>query len=148
MCNKTLYTSSSPIPAANYCYGASVDSHYLRYHSGLKFPFTSALNNQRSSYWVVVLIPRQDARCWSSILPVICTSPFSALPVSNSLSASDPDCRAMVKVLGFCKITQTSFLIGTSPEQRTHTSKAGWSCCPDHLQECSTKQCAGQSVTP
>jgi hypothetical protein len=54
----------------------------------------------------------------------------------------------MVKVLGFCKITQTSFLIGTSPEQRTHTSKAGWSCCPDHLQECSTKQCAGQSVTP
>jgi len=42
---------------------------------------------------------------------------FHCSAVSNSFSVSDPECRAMVGVHGFSKITQASFLIGTSPSR-------------------------------
>lgn len=124
MCNKTAYTGSSLIPTANYCYDTTVDS--VRYnHSSLKFPFTSVLNNQQSSYWVVC----SPSQVGCKMLVLNSAShlhiSFHCSAVSNSFSVSDPDCRAMVGVHGFCKITQASFLIGTSPQAES-TYKQGW----------------------
>lgn len=112
MCNKTAYTGSSLISTANYCYDTTADS--VRYnHSSLNFPspLFSITNNPHIGWGV--LLPKQDAKCWSSILPVICTSPFTALQFLIPSLSLTPN--AMVGVHGFSKITQASFLIGTSP---------------------------------